>query len=425
MPRIDTAALENDLLLRGVWEGLGTPECHLTGGYVRDLLLGRESVDLDLVLPGSVEKATAPARRLAARLDTRAHLLGQGANRVWRIETPDLKVELWPRGSQSVDQDIRRRDFTSNALFWQLPNGPLLDRVKGIDDLEACVLRAIRRKNLEHDPVRLVRAARFLAQFPDMELDPRTAGWIRSLAPRVGRAPRERVGQELLALVTSGDAERGLRALADLGLLTRAAMCRSSCDEAWLRANFEAASRMRPTTHPLPMALASAATAAPLSLLIRAWGQPHPDAIAPYAWPRVHRNHAAVAARLIDAAPAVADGPVGDRRLFMYRAGSAFPTVLAAAAAVDPDHAWVRWWRLWRNRGPEIVAPEPLLTGSEISAAVGISPGPTLGRVVDALTEAQVRGEVRTAGGAKKWLSRKKRLESTVQTHHQGTKKFI
>jgi hypothetical protein len=46
MPPIDTTALEGDLLLRGVWEGLGTPECHITGGYVRDRLLGRESIDL-------------------------------------------------------------------------------------------------------------------------------------------------------------------------------------------------------------------------------------------------------------------------------------------------------------------------------------------------------------------------------------------
>ena len=66
MSGIDTKALEGDLLLRGVWEGLGAPECHLTGGYIRDRFLGRKSVDLDLVLPGTLESATDPARRLAA-----------------------------------------------------------------------------------------------------------------------------------------------------------------------------------------------------------------------------------------------------------------------------------------------------------------------------------------------------------------------
>ena len=148
MPPIDTTALDGDLLLRGVWEGLGNPVCHLTGGYVRDRLLGRTSVDLDLVLPGDLAQSGGPARRLAARLDTRAHVLGRDQKRVWRIETSELKVELWPLGNLSLDQDIERRDFGCNALMWKLPDGPLVDRVGGIEDLAARRLRALSRANL-------------------------------------------------------------------------------------------------------------------------------------------------------------------------------------------------------------------------------------------------------------------------------------
>lgn len=409
MPRIQIEALENDLLLRGVWEGLGKPEAHVTGGYVRDLLLGRESVDLDLVLPGTIEAASDPARRLAARLDARPHLLGQGTNKVWRIQTSRIKIELWPRGSLSLDQDIRRRDFTFNALVWHLPSGPLVDRVQGVSDLETGILRAIKRKNLELDPVRLVRAARFLAQLPNLEIDPRTAAWIRSLAPGLRRSPPERIGQELLALLVASEAERGLRALARLGLLRRAMPKTTRCDDAWFSNHVEAASRMQPTTHPQRAALAAAGSAAPLALLVRAWGKPDTEALAPYAWPRTLRHHAARAARMMDEAPAVAGGSLGDRRSFIHRAGSAFPTVLAAAAAVDPDHEWARWWRLWRDRGPSLIRPEPLLTGQEIGSLLGLSPGPALGRAVDALSEAQVRGEIRTAEGAKRLLASRMR----------------
>jgi tRNA nucleotidyltransferase/poly(A) polymerase len=366
--------------------------------------LGRESVDLDLVLPGDIDAVRGPARRLAGRLDARAHILGRDEKRVWRIETGRLKVELWPLGELGLTQDIRRRDFTCNALMWQMPEGPLVDRVGGIDDLETGTLRAVKKKNLENDPVRLVRAARFLAQFPDFDIDQRTAVWIRSLASRVGRAPSERLGQELMRLLTVSDLERGFRALLDLGLLQRIVRPATRFDGGWLTANLGAASRMRPSTHPNRAALHAAGDAAPLAMLLRAWGSPHPDAIAGYAWPRTLRLRAARAATFLNETLTTVDTSAADRRIVIHRAGEAFPAALAFAAAVEPEHPWERWWRQWRERGPELVNPEPLLTGVEVSAALGISPGPVLGRAIDALTKAQVRGEVRTAGGARRWL---------------------
>jgi tRNA nucleotidyltransferase/poly(A) polymerase len=406
MPRIDISVLERDLLLKGVWESLGAPRCLVTGGYLRDRLLGRATTDLDLVLPGTADEARGPAQRLAARLDASAHLLGRGENRVWRIDTSGLKVELWPLGRLDLERDIRRRDFSINALMWPLPAGPLDDRVGALADLEDGVLRAVARRNLVEDPVRLARAARFLAQLPGLELEPRTAGWIRSLAPRLRRAPRERLGQELLRLVTAAGAERGLRALLELGLLTQASPSTTSCDPAWLGTNVEAASRLRPAAHPQKAALAVAGDAAPLALLLRAWGSPHADAVASYAWPRTVRHHAARAASMLDETLVVMDGPAANRRAFIHRAGSAFPTAVALAAAVAPTRDWSRWWRLWREHGEEIVLPTPLLSGEEVAAVLDVSPGPILGRAVDALTDAQVRAQVRTRHSAVRWLRR-------------------
>jgi tRNA nucleotidyltransferase (CCA-adding enzyme) len=405
MPQIDANALEGDLLLRGVWEGLGTPECHLTGGYVRDRLLGRESVDLDLVLPGSLETATGPARRLAARLDTRAHVLGRGANRVWRIETPEIKIELWPLADLDLDQDIKRRDFSCNALVWRLPDGPLDDRVGGVADLESQVIRALSKKNLEEDPVRLVRAPRFLAQLEGFDIEPRTSRWVRELAPNCVNAPRERVGQELLKLLGARAAGAGIRALMDLWLLKPAAPIASRCDRHWLESHAEAASRLAGTAaHPVPAAVREAGIAAHLALLLRGWGNPGANAVAEYAWPRTLRRPAARAAALLDQALATVDAPAAERRLFIYFAGKAFPVAVALAAAVEPDQPWARWWRLWRERSEELVNPAPLLTGKEIEALLGTGPGPALGRAIDALIEAQVRGDVRTASGAERWL---------------------
>ncbi len=398
------SALERDLLLRGVWEGLGTPECLVTGGYVRDRLLGRETVDLDLVLPGDLEGARGPARRLAARLDGSAHVLGRDDKRVWRIETPALKVELWPLGKLDLECDIHRRDFAVNALMWRLPDGPLIDQIGGAADLRTGTLRAIRKKNLAGDPVRLVRAARFLAQFPDFRIDERTAGWIRSLAPKVRRAPPERLGQEFLKLVSLPNRRRGFEAMLDFGILQRTIEPATAFDGPWINANLDAVSRLRPNAHPLRAALSEAGSAAALAVLLRAWGSPHPDSVAHFAWPRPLRIHAATAASMLDATLSAVDGPAADRRELIHRAGAAFPAAIALAAAVEPAHNWNRWWRQWRRDGAGLVDPVSLLAGEEIAALLGLPPGPALGRAVSALTEAQVRGEVRTRGGAVRWL---------------------
>jgi hypothetical protein len=113
---------------------------------------------------------------------------------------------------------------------------------------------------------------------------------------------------------------------------------------------------------------------------------------------------AARAAALLEHALKTAEAPAADRRAFIHVAGTAFPATLAFGAAVQPDRSWARWWRMWRERGQELVSPDSLLTGGEIAGILGIEPGPELGRAIGELTEAQVRGEVRTAGGARKWL---------------------
>jgi len=405
MPKVNTAALENDLLLRGVWEGLGTPECHITGGYVRDRLLGRESVDLDLVLPGDIDAIAGPARRLAARLDTRSHVLGRDANRVWRIDCPEIKIELWPLGDLSPDDDIRRRDFSCNALFWRLPDGPLDDRIGGRADLESGVIRALSKQNLEDDPVRLVRAPRFLAQLEGFTLDPQTGDWISSLAPAVSAAPRERIGQELLRLLAAPRAADGLRRLVELGLIEPVAPEGARCDRDWIDRNLEAATRLSGSApHPVVASVLESGNAPRLALIVRAWGCPDADAVAPFAWSRNERRHATRAADLLDRVLTTVNASAADRRAFIHTAGTTFPTALAFGAGVEPDRPWARWWRLWCEHGQELVRPDPLLSSEKIASILDIEPGPGLGRAVDALIEEQVRGELSTAQEAKRWL---------------------
>jgi hypothetical protein len=412
MAVVDPASLrDNDLLLQ-VWTGLGRPSCYLTGGFLRDHLLGRHTTDIDLSVPGDVDLIAGHAHRLANALGTRAHQLGQPPRCVWRIETHQVKVELWPMGELTLNRDIQRRDFSCNALMWELPRGPLIDRVGGVEDIERRRLRALSRENLRRDPIRLLRGPRFLSELEGFELEEQTARWIHELAPQLDRAPRERIGNELALLVNGAFPSKGLRAALELGLVEWAAPGAPTADIDWLKRNLAAADRLVDVKqHPVPAALEEAGDPARLALVLRAWRTTRPAEVAEYAWNRHDRRFAAQAAALVDRAVDAVRGPVVERKELIYVSGPSFPTLLALGSALDSDSraavdSWRRWWRQWQKSGLQLIDPPALLTADEVIEIVGADDGPGLGTALRGLERAQARGEVRSASGARRWLER-------------------
>lgn len=408
--RLHPRRLTSDPLPRRLWETMGTPVgCHVAGGWVRDRLLGLDTVDVDLAIAASVDAAGRHAQRLAAAHGGRAHLLGRAPRAVWRVDTPEAAVEVWPLGELDLEADARRRDFTCNAMLWTLPDGPLHDPTGGRDDLVHNRLRAVSRANLEDDPVRVVRGIRFLAELPDLELDPRTGEWLRELAPRLADAPRERLGRELLRTMGGPGVRSALTTGAAIGAWAHVAPSTAG-DAGSLAAHADAAARLaRPDRHPLPAALRTAGDAARLALVAASW-QPATDAdLSAYGWPRADREAAVTAARELEAALDAVGASPADRRELMARVGAATPCLLALGAAIAPDLRWHRWWSQWRRVGSQLATVRPVLTADEVARRLGLEPGPELGRALDDLVRAQVRGDVRSAAGARRWLTRRPR----------------
>jgi hypothetical protein len=142
-----------------------------------------------------------------------------------------------------------------------------------------------------------------------------------------------------------------------------------------------------------------------LGFLFRAWGLPSPGQLAHYAWPKPDRENALRAARLLDEVLSIVEASAADRREAAWRAGSSFPALIALGSAIEPDRpGWRRWWSQWVGNPAAFEDPRPLLSGTEIAQIAGIEPGPELGVIARALLRAQVRGEIRTRGGATRWL---------------------
>ena len=116
------------------------------------------------------------------------------------------------------EEDAFRRDFTVNALFYDIATFSIIDYVGGIDDLHARVIRSIGDPNVrfDEDPVRMLRAIVLAARL-DFTIDPPIIDAIRAHAGEIARSAPARMIEELYKILRSGAAERAFRQLADVG----------------------------------------------------------------------------------------------------------------------------------------------------------------------------------------------------------------
>lgn len=198
---------------------------YLVGGSVRDVLLGRDAADMDVAADGDV--AASVGRALADELGGRYLRLSQD----WQV----ARIIL-PQGSRpahidltaidgDIERDLRRRDFTINAMALPLQYagqadcaGWLIDPRGGLGDLGRGVVRMTSAAALREDPLRPLRGARLVAQL-GFALEDDTAAAIRGQAARVTDAAPERARDEFMKILQAPNPRNGLRMLDELGLL--------------------------------------------------------------------------------------------------------------------------------------------------------------------------------------------------------------
>lgn len=175
-------------------------DAYLVGGSVRDVLLSRTKAqfDLDFVVAGeTIELASKIARHYRA-----GFVVLDDVRHIARVVFPKGTIDLARREGESMETDLRRRDYTINAIAYNLHDRAFCDPHGGLKDLNNKILRAISRHNLEDDPLRLLRGYRQAAQL-GFSIAPDTRDIIRDLAPLLDRVAAERVNMELGYLLES------------------------------------------------------------------------------------------------------------------------------------------------------------------------------------------------------------------------------
>lgn len=206
----------------------------LVGGGVRDLLLGLKPKDFDIATDAHPEEIRELFRnsRLIGRRFRLAHIrFGRDV-----VEVATFRAGGEAAGDEqersesgrilsdnvygSIDEDIWRRDFTVNALYYNIADYSVWDYTGGIDDLRTRTLRLIDDPWVRYreDPVRMLRAVRFAAKL-DFEIAPETAAPIRDLGPLLADVPPARLFDETLKLFQSGNAVASFDKLVEYNLL--------------------------------------------------------------------------------------------------------------------------------------------------------------------------------------------------------------
>lgn len=450
-------------------------EAYVVGGTVRDVLLGRATRDIDLAVAGD---ALAWARRVADRLGGHFVVLDdvQAVARVVLEEPAGVYVDVAALQG-TAEQDMRRRDFTIDALAVPLGEPRVLDVCGGLADLDARLVRMNGEEVLDADPLRLLRAARVASEL-GFEIEPATAAAVRGRVPRVDEASAERRRDELARILALERVEPALRLLDGLGLLAALLPELMAGKGVTQPEQFHAYDVFEHHLHCVGAMDAMLAAARPppdgamlwdglwrwfgwceetlraylaeetsegrsraallkLAALLHDVAKPQTRSVDPDGRVRFfgHSEAGAEIARRImrrlrfstketgfvvklvaEHLRPVQLAPVGEAptRRALYRfhraLGDAAPAVLLlaladAAAARGPEMTAEGWSSqvaymnslLVRSIEDEgIVQPPRLLSGRDIMAALGVPEGPAVGKLLEALREAQAAGEVQS-----------------------------
>ena len=439
-------------------------DTYLVGGSVRDLLLGRPPVDLDIA---TADDPAGYARAVAAAGGGRVVVMGKPGQHVFRIAAKDHLIDVTALRNHRIEDDLRARDFTVNAVAWNLQAQVLVDPLGGCDDLAARRIRMAAPGAFEDDPLRLLRAYR-LAAVLDFAIEDRTRAAIRRLARLIVQPAGERIRGELLQLLAVPDAMRLIRMMAADRLLTALfpemqamAGCRQNAHhdfdvfEHTLK-SLEALEQLIDTAGSISAALAvryhrNAGVAAVLkyALLLHDIGKPDTRSVAPDGRVRF-LGHAARSARMaaavserlrlsrreaqqaetvirlhvrpLDLFTAGGGREINPRAIHrFFRSGDPWSVDILVHALADrrgksfdptaEDAAFEAFVtgliRYHDDTYRPALAAAPLLNGRELMRHLDLHPGPVIGELLEQIEEERLAGSLTTREDAIEFARRK------------------
>ena len=390
-------------------QGLEYP-LYVVGGFVRDLLLGEPTLDMDLVVEGeAIKLARRVARRVGAR--TRSHkqfgtakIILEGREAEFGVPSVDFataRMEFYAHSAalpeverSSIKADLHRRDFTINTLAIRLDSGhfgELLDFYGGEQDLKDNLIRVLHSLSFIEDPTRIMRAARF-EQRLGFAIEPGTAELIDNALPMLSRVSGERIRHELYLILREREPELVLCRLDGLGVLAQIHPGLACMERSWelfvsLRQTITEGQWKVPADEdgsPLPGPY--------LALLTYPLFRSELEALSDRL--KIFRDDLSFLRQVLDLRECEADldqRDLSNREIYHLLRYASTPALMIHWLCTDSERVRDRLWR-YEN---ELRHVQPVVDGAYLKS-LGLKPSPLFSRLLHAVRDARLDGLVHT-----------------------------
>ncbi len=364
---------------------------YLVGGAVRDLLLGQNNLDLDLVVKGSaIDLAQRLAPASPAKLTTHPRFntakIQWGR---WSVDIATARSESYARPGAlpdvqpgSLKSDLFRRDFTINAMAIRLNPGHygrLIDLYGGRDDLGNKLLRILHQKSFTDDATRILRGLRY-EQRLGFRMERHTLWLLKRDIAMLDTISGDRLRHELELILKEEHPERVLRRAGELDVLRP--LHPALKGNGWLEDRFEQARRLTAPSPP-PVGLYLALLAYPLA------GDECEQLISRLRLPKSPAQALRDTHSLKDKLPALADPELPPSHVHRLLHGHS-PLAITANMLASDSHIARKHIRLFRDKLRYV---KPALTGAHL-LRIGVPSGPHVKEVLQQLLEARLDGAV-------------------------------
>lgn len=209
--------IENDSVLKLIKPYLNNKEAFLIGGFVRDILMDKESHDRDLII--IEDELEIFAKDLADKINAYFIELDT-VNNIYRLVLEDKinYIDITKPIENDLEKDIKRRDLTINAIAYDINNKKFIDIVDGIKDIKSKKIKGISEQNFEDDPLRLLRIFRFYAN-TGFDINKSLIKIVKENYKNINKPAKERVTTELLKLFEGNYAHDALLKMDECNLL--------------------------------------------------------------------------------------------------------------------------------------------------------------------------------------------------------------